>query len=91
MNVQLQEIKNIYIPKIQQIEYLEVNSDHQQYIDTEIKCSSNMTFDLNIYIPQYTARAFWCFGGRDSIIYVNSIHIAYLNNTDSQKKNLEIW
>lgn len=42
MSIQLQEIKNIYIPKIQQIEYL--GSTGTQYIDTEFKHNNNTRF-----------------------------------------------
>ena len=55
MSIQLQEIKNIYVPVFQRIEYLE--STGTQWIDTGIVPTSNTSFEIE-FQPQYATYTF---------------------------------
>ena len=71
------------LPYDAEVEYIQ--TDGKAFIDTGIKTSSNLTFDINIYIPSYSGQGFWCFGGRT---YATSGQMAFFNNAVN---NLKDW
>lgn len=63
------------LPYDAEVEYIQ--TDGKAFIDTGIKTSSNLTFDLNLYIPSHGTQSVWMFGSRLS---GNSKQMAYLND-----------
>ena len=70
------------LPYDAEVEYIQ--TDGKAYIDTGIKTSSSLTFDLNLYIPSHGTQAVWMFGSR---ISASSGMMAYLNDPSSNRKN----
>ena len=70
------------LPYDAEVEYIQ--TDGKAFIDTGIKTSSNLTFDLNLYIPSHGTQSVWMFGSRVS---ASSGQMAYLNDPSFNKKD----
>lgn len=75
---------SIPLPYDAEVEYLQ--TDGSAYIDTGVKTTSDVTFDINIYITSESFD-FWCFGSR---ISSSSGQMAYMNNGKSWNRK-EWW
>ena len=72
-----------HLPYDAEVEYIQ--TDGKAYIDTGVKTSSNLTFDLNLYIPSLETNGVWMFGSR---ISGSSGQMAYLND---HSYNIKQW
>ena len=70
------------LPYDAEVEYIQ--TDGKAFIDTGIKTSSNLTFDLNLYIPSHGTQGVWMFGSRAS---ASSGQMAYLNDPAYNRKD----
>jgi hypothetical protein len=70
------------LPYDAEVEYIQ--TDGKAFIDTGIKTSSNLTFDLNLYIPSHGTQVVWMFGSRVS---ASSGQMGYLNDPSYNKKD----
>ena len=73
---------NKELPYDAEIEYIQ--TDGKAYIDTGVKTSSSLTFDLNLYIPSHGTQSVWMFGSRVS---ASSGQMAYLNDPAHSAKD----
>jgi hypothetical protein len=70
------------LPYDAEVEYIQ--TDGKAYIDTGVKTSSSLTFDLNLYIPSHGTQGAWIFGSRVS---GSSGQMAYLNDPTYNRKD----
>ena len=70
------------LPYDAEVEYIQ--TDGKAFIDTGIKTSSNLTFDLNLYIPSHGTQGVWMFGSRVS---ASSGQMGYLNDPSHNTKD----
>ena len=70
------------LPYDAEVEYIQ--TDGKAYIDTGVKTSSSLTFDLNFYIPSHGTQGVWMFGSRVS---ANNGQMAYINDPSYDKKD----